>query len=183
MTNKKTNLMLYKTSTKYMAAVNDSTGQFRYSLIRKWGKSQKLLFVLLNPSTATAEDDDPTIERCIDYAIKWGYSNLEVVNLFAYRLTDSNRLVDVEGDIIGSENDKYLKKALLRADTVVLAWGEKGKIQNRGKQVLRIITKMLNNKEVYCLRILKGGHPQHPLYVDSMAKPIVYPIDRQINIL
>lgn len=74
------------------------------------------MFVLLNPSTATAEEDDPTIERCIGYAIKWEYSNLEVVNLFAFRVTAPDDLYVQTKSIVGPKNDYYIKNLLKRAD-------------------------------------------------------------------
>ncbi|MFJ5622931.1 DUF1643 domain-containing protein [Peribacillus loiseleuriae] len=180
---KKMNLAPYHNATKYMAAVNDPTGLYRYSLIRKWGNSKILVFILLNPSTATAEVDDPTIERCIDYAIKWGYNNIEVVNLFAIRLTDSDALTEVNTPLIGKENNYYIKRAIKRADKVVLAWGEKGVVKESGKKVLEMLHKYFVSKEMFCLNILKGGHPQHPLYVKSTAKPVVYPIKEQLKTL
>lgn len=180
---KKLNLDPYKNAIKYMAAVNDPTGLYRYSLLRKWGNSKRLLFILLNPSTATAEVDDPTIERCIDFAIKWEYNNLEVVNLFAFRTKNPNDLYKKTGPIVGPKNDYYIKKAIKRADKIILAWGNHGDLHNRGKIVLKLIQNEINNKEVNCLKITARNHPQHPLYINSMVKPIVYPISDKLPYL
>lgn len=47
---------------------------------------------MLNPSTADAEIDDPTITRCIGFAKSWGFGGLMVGNLWAYRATDPKEL-------------------------------------------------------------------------------------------
>ena len=66
----------------------DSTGAYRYRLWREWDVSKpSVTFVMLNPSTAGAKDDDPTIRRCLSFARSWGFGRLEVVNLCAYRAT------------------------------------------------------------------------------------------------
>ena len=62
------------------------TGDYRYLLWREWDNSHKTVsFIMLNPSRADAQVNDPTITRCINFAKSWGYGRLEVVNLFAYR--------------------------------------------------------------------------------------------------
>lgn len=60
------------------------TGDYRYLLWREWDISNKTVsFIMLNPSRADAQINDPTITRCINFALSWGYGRLEVVNLFA----------------------------------------------------------------------------------------------------
>src|SRR5437868_14686902 len=74
-------------------AIFDPTGMYRYSLLREWcADSPRVAFIMLNPSTADDRKDDPTIRRCIGFAHSWGFGVLEVVNLFAYRATDSSKL-------------------------------------------------------------------------------------------
>ena len=58
-------------------------GRYRYRLTRRWGDGGAVAFVMLNPSTADAEKDDPTIRRCIGFAREWRFGRLIVVNLFA----------------------------------------------------------------------------------------------------
>ncbi len=142
-------------------ATIDSTGEYRYILKREWNPNLKtVVFVMLNPSTADANIDDRTIEKCIKFAKSWGYGSLEVVNLFAYRSTDPKKLRDV-GDPVGEENDNYLLEAVNRADKAVLAWGNNGRMLRRYKKVLEL----LSSKELYCLGITKEKQPKHPLYV------------------
>src|SRR5262245_17219162 len=97
-------------------------GRFRYRLGRRWGEGPKVGFVLLNPSTADEERDDPTIRRCIDFGQRLGFGGLEVVNLYAYVATDP---IDLRraGYLVGPENDRHIAEAVAECDKVVLAWG------------------------------------------------------------
>lgn len=71
------------------AAVISPDGVYRYRLDRELPtqletRSRTVCFVMLNPSTADADQDDPTIRRCLGFAETWGYDKLVVVNLFGY---------------------------------------------------------------------------------------------------
>jgi hypothetical protein len=143
-------------------AVIDKSGRYRYSLIRSWDSNlDRVTFVMLNPSTADANTDDPTIRRCIGFAKSWEYGSLEVVNLFAYRATNPNELKNPAIEPTGSENYEYIKRAALKSRIIVLAWGTKGGLYGRNKDVLRF----LDPCNTYCLGVTKEGHPKHPLYV------------------
>ena len=82
-------------------------GRFRYRLGRRWGASPTVAFVLLNPSTADDERDDPTVRRCVDFARRLGFGGLEVVNLYAYVATDPDDLRRA-GHPVGPENDQHI---------------------------------------------------------------------------
>jgi hypothetical protein len=136
-------------------------GAYRYSLWRRVGRSpRRVLFVMLNPSTADAKDDDPTIRRCIGFARAWGYGELEVCNLFAYR-TPHPRVLLAARDPVGPENDAWLARAAGRASRVVAAWGVVGMRSARAEVVMEI----LRGARVVCLGRTRGGAPRHPLYV------------------
>jgi hypothetical protein len=126
---------------------------------------------MLNPSTADASKNDPTIHRCIQFAQSWGYGSLEVVNLFAYRTTTPIELQRI-ADPIGSKNDHYLVQAGQRAQMLILAWGNWGNLLGRDQAVLKLVN---SHQSVYCLGINQSGLPRHPLYVKGTTMPYPYP--------
>jgi len=152
-------------------AILDPTGTYRYLLARQWRESSKgpLLFIMLNPSTADADVDDPTIRRCINFAIKWGYGRIEVVNIFALRSTDPAKLHDAV-DPIGPENKRFILEAAARAGKIVAAWGVHGEIHDRGLRVLEL----LKEYNIYCLGVTKHQRPKHPLYLKKDLSPVMF---------
>jgi hypothetical protein len=150
--------------------VFDVSGSYRYSLWRAWSASNpRIAFILLNPSTADEERNDPTIRRCIGFARAWKFGSVEVVNLFAHRATDARELLKVD-DPVGDENDLFLIQAVERCSTVVVGWGIRGTLLGRDSQVLSLLA---GRKDVFCLGITKDGQPRHPLYVkgDTILVP------------
>lgn len=143
-------------------AVFDASDRYRYSLWRAWSNdSPRIVFVLLNPSTADEQRNDPTIRRCIGFSRAWNYGSVEVVNLFAYRATDFRELFKVS-DPVGEENNRFLMQAVERCSTVVVGWGTRGTLFGRDRQAMSLLA---GRKDVYCLGITKDGLPRHPLYV------------------
>lgn len=164
-------LLCKDTNSMRMGAIIDATGTYRYSLWREWdANAPRVCFVMLNPSTADATTDDPTIRRCIRFAQFWGYGSLEVVNLFAYRTTTPIDLRHAPNPI-GKENDRYCYQASLNATKVIVAWGNWGGLLNRNQTVLNLL---FHQQEIDCLGITKPGHPRHPLYIRSNTVPIRY---------
>lgn len=153
-----------------MSATFDSTGAYRYLLERSWSDSPRLGFIMLNPNRADATIDDPTIRRCVRFAKSWGYGGLEVVNLFAYRAKTPTLLKQVE-DPIGVENDHYLARLPQRVDSIVLAWGNWGRLQGRDRAVIQLLS---SQQILYCLGTTKLGQPRHPLYLKSSTLPVKF---------
>jgi hypothetical protein len=114
------------------SAVLSPDGIYRYSLHRDWRSptlvrsSRWVTFVMLNPSVADADTDDPTIRRCVGFAKAMGGTGLVVVNLYAYRATRPADLWAAR-DPVGPDNNHYLATALALAtehdSPVVAAWG------------------------------------------------------------
>ncbi len=104
------------------SAVLSPDGVYRYQLVREWDRARpRVAFLMLNPSTADATQNDPTIRKCIAFARSWGCGSLEVVNLFAFRATDPRELgrCGARVDPVGAENDGYILAAARRASVVV----------------------------------------------------------------
>jgi hypothetical protein len=149
-------------------ATLDALEQYRYSLVRSWGPNKsRVCFVMLNPSTADAYQDDATIRRCIGFSKAWGFDSLEVVNLYAWRATDPKDLWKAIFPI-GSENDRYTQEAVRRSSCVVVAWGAGAKCQHRVSKVQKMI------KNAFCLARTKNGAPHHPLRLPADIKPSIY---------
>lgn len=148
--------------------------KYRYQLRRIWDhsvSSKRIVFVMLNPSTADEVKNDPTVERCQRRAETMGFGSLEVVNIFALRSTDP-ALLYKHGDPIGERNDEMIQAGCWMADLIVCAWGSHGDHQGRGEHVLKIIQAL--GKTPHTLGFTKGGQPKHPLYIPYETKPIPF---------
>lgn len=155
-----------------MSAVISDCGKYRYHLIRRLGIGQgSCCFVMLNPSTADALLDDPTIRRCINYAKSLGCDSLEVVNLFAYRSTSPDVLYAMSRDMaVGPENDRHIVAACALAAFVICAWGNHGTLFGRNEEVLKLIRG--RGAKPMALKVNgKSGQPGHPLYLKADAQP------------
>jgi hypothetical protein len=156
-----TNLFGFETS----AATISACGRYRYTLERRWEPDgDRVMFLMLNPSTADAHQDDPTIRRCIGYARRWGFSGLCVGNLFAYRATDPRELKRA-ADPIGPDNDEWLSRLASSSALVVAAWGNGGSLMGRSWDVSRAI------KGMHALRVSRQAEPCHPLYLPADLEP------------
>jgi hypothetical protein len=146
--------------------------RYRYWLARPCGASVRtLLWVMLNPSTADAKVDDPTIRRCIGFAELFGFGRLEVVNLYAWRATDPDAMFRSasEGvDIVGPSNDSEIVEAARSASQVIAAWGADARAVARACEVLNLLSRIT---DVCCLARSKDGSPRHPLYLKADLRP------------
>lgn len=141
-------------------AILSDDGLYRYTLGRRWAKGPAAFWIMLNPSTADAALDDPTIRRCIGFTRAWGYSALTVVNLFALRATNPAQLYR-HPDPIGPANDAHIVTQAQRHQIAIAAWGTHGHLLDRSAYVQRLV----DGIPLHCLGTTRGGHPRHPLYV------------------
>jgi hypothetical protein len=151
-----------------MAADFSPCGRYRYKLSRVWADGDKLAFVMLNPSTADSELDDPTIRRCIRFSRDAGFGGLMVGNLFAWRATDPAQLRRVEAPI-GPDNDSSLAEIMTASPVIICAWGGNA-FGGRDVEVLAMIRAA--GKVPHCLKMTAGGQPAHPLYLSASLRPI-----------
>lgn len=151
------------------AAVLSDCSVYRYRLSRTWGDGERMAWVMLNPSTADAEVNDPTIRRCMGFARREGYDGIEVVNLFAYRATSPVDLYDAAKagvDVVGPDNTRHWDDVLgdHGVGMIVAAWG--------ANIVARLLASPLQEWFTggwFCLGTTKIGAPRHPLYVAGSA--------------
>ncbi len=153
--------------TKRGATISEC-GKYRYNLWRLWDAERPIMvFVMLNPSTADGEQDDPTIRRCIGFARRDGYGGIVVRNVFAFRATNKQELLK-QTDPCGPENDEWLLSArnVSLLTRLVVAWGNPfgGKHLSTGFKSASCICVC---QGAYCLGTTAGGHPKHPLYLAS----------------
>lgn len=161
-------------------------GKYRWWLRRDWqlwndagehvtGKGV-CCFVMHNPSTADAMQDDPTIRRCINFARAWGYDTLSVRNIYAFRATDPRDLPRTMDEAVGGNRGDSELLSALTADLVIAAWGST--LPHHGSReriVLSMFQQFAPAKEIYCLGTTKDGHPRHPLYVKGDTMPQLFP--------
>lgn len=141
-------------------AVFDARRRYRYWLGRRWAPDGPVVgFVLLNPSTAGARRDDPTVRRCVALARRWGFAALEVANIFALRATDPARLRTAR-DPVGRDNEAWLLRVAGRVDRLVVGWGNHGALGGRGSAVARLLAPVI---ALWCLGCTASGEPRHPL--------------------
>ncbi len=159
------------------SAVLSPCGTYRYSLTREWDASKpRVCWIMLNPSTADAEQDDPTIRRCIGFAERWQCGSIEVVNLFPLRATDPGALKTFDFETAISDglgvNDVHILSAAHHAKKVICAWGNHGALHNRGLAVKQLL--QIYGIRACALRVSKAGHPAHPLYLPYSLQPKVW---------
>ena len=132
--------------------------RYRYWLRRNWDTDlPQCAFIGLNPSTADAQTDDPTLRRCVDFAKQWGYGSCLLENLFALRATDARTLTAVR-DPVGPRANIWLRRAKHESKLLVAAWGNGGILQNRGHTATTLLG------AVQCLGVTAQNMPRHPLY-------------------
>ena len=150
-------------------AIYSDREQYRYALTRTWDESGgRVLFLMLNPSTATEVQNDPTVERCERRARALGFGAFRVCNIFAYRATDP-RNMRAQTDPNGPDNDTAILDAAKWADSIVCAWGTHGEHMGRGAQVETLLRQQ--STPLTHLGLSIKGHPKHPLYIAYSVQP------------
>ena len=162
----------------YRSAQISRCGRYRYTLDRTWGDpyGPAVYWIMLNPSTADADVDDPTIRRCVAFSKRHEAERMRVVNLWPYRATDPADLVSALHagiDVDGEQGEHHIDQALVEwadGDLVVAAWG--ASVERLGWHGSERVEWLVNLAHEYdtplrSLGVTKAGHPRHPLYVKS----------------
>ena len=150
--------VLVPESMQSEATVSDC-GRYRYNLIRVWdAQLPRVCWIMLNPSTADAATDDPTIRKCIGFARRWGFGSIEVINVYPFRCTNPKDLPDGE-EIEGNGILQYgsWRRALGRCQKGIAAWGAHD-VGPRDEVAIDMF------RDLDCLGTTQDGSPKHPLY-------------------
>ncbi|MGU9963262.1 MAG: DUF1643 domain-containing protein [Candidatus Halichondribacter symbioticus] len=133
-----------------------------------------LMFVMLNPSTSTPQDNDPTVARCEERARRNGFNKFCVTNLFAF-ITPYPRVLkrahnpNDPNAIIGIENDRIIQEQAQIAHTIVCAWGANvndSRLTGRDGDVKRMLRETAGDRLHYFGLTGKERQPKHPLPLD-----------------
>jgi hypothetical protein len=157
-------------------AIISDCQRYRYQLTRSWDGTASLPFVMLNPSTADASNDDPTIRRCMSFAKREGAGGIVVANLFAFRATSPSDM-KAAADPFGPDNELTLRclarAAVASSKLIVCAWGTHG--DEFGTNLLAMAIFQQEGAQLVCLGKTKDGHPRHPLYVKGDQPLVPFP--------
>lgn len=140
-----------------------------------------LVFVMLNPSSATGYIDDPTIRRCIGFAHRANAGGILVVNLCPYRSKDPKDIPHLTRRFDDRGHQLANRRALTFArkfGEFIFAWGA-----NPPPILKPSIDHALELGGPYalCLGVTKNGNPRHPLYV-PYDQPLVPFMNRRERI-
>lgn len=155
-------------------AVISGCGAYRYRLDRAWGEGAPMVVIGVNPSTADAQADDPTIRRCVNFARAHDCGALVMVNVFARRATDVHALRLLSGiEARGTANTDALRGACHAPGAlVVCAWGDLAKLPTGLRLHPHVLTRWLREDgvQLHVLRLTRDGHPAHPLYLPASCR-------------
>jgi hypothetical protein len=151
-------------------------GRYRYWLERRFdglalGDGPAAVHILMNPSTADIDFDDPTVRGCMERGRLWGFGSVVILNAFAYRATNPKRLMEVD-DPVGPDNDATIVRFLPRAGRLVVGWGELPKpLRGRGDALAGLLQRL--GAHPLCFGVNKSGAPRHPLFQrrDAVLEP------------
>ncbi|MAV22282.1 MAG: hypothetical protein CMC27_03130 [Flavobacteriaceae bacterium] len=136
----------------------------RYELSRHWDLSKSdILFIMLNPSIANEDIDDPTIKRLISFTREFKHGGFFVANLFTY-ITPYSKTLDTSIGLT-KLNLKTIKNLVNKVDEVIYAWGNSIKEPQELKNLV---------KNPKCFGKNLNGTPKHPLYLSSNSKLIKF---------
>lgn len=171
---------------------------YRYRWWQRWDDDiMAVMFLLLNPSTATEVITDPTVARCVERAKRMGFGGIEVCNLYAFRSTDPKALYKIN-DPVGPDNQSEIKAAAGGCSKIIVGFGKHGfgvaaanddmpyfgwdddaAAENYPTIVvegLRAASRRYDG-ELLCLGTNRDGSPKHPLYVSGKTEPVPFTLD------
>jgi hypothetical protein len=153
-------------------------GRYRYTLERRWdgqpfGSPGVVAWLMMNPSTADEQVDDPTVRRARDFTNRWGYKAMVVLNAFALRATRPAMLLEADDPVGRPDNDAAISAWARRAEKVVAAWGLPPKpLRGRSLEVAALLAAA--GVQPLALKVTQSGQPSHPLYIAGDTVPVAW---------
>ena len=150
-------------------AIFSECGKYRYVLTRIWEPLEPLAMCIgLNPSTANADEDDPTIRRLSSLLKNNGFGGFFMCNLFALVSPYPEDLQSCPDPV--KDNDKWLIETADKVTHVVYCWGNFDEATYRAKK----IKNMFPSKHINCFGKNRNGSPKHPLYLKANTELILF---------
>lgn len=143
---------------------------YRFLLTREWDSNKgKVMWIMLNPSTADAMNDDPTIKKCVSYADKWGYGSIAVVNTNPFRSPNPKEMRGHSLPVdVWVQNHAVIERESANADMIVAGWGNDAEFE-----ALKFFVNRFGNR-LFALQVNNTAHPAHPLYLNGSLEPRPY---------
>lgn len=141
-------------------------GCYRYKLWRVWNNLLPIAMVIgLNPSTANADKNDPTINNLIKILSKHSYGGFYMMNCFPI-ISPHPEIVKIyledntgNTDIEQWKNDRYLESVFNHeCNEVIFAWGNFKIVKKSGRE--NELIEMFPDAK--CFGKNKNGSPCHP---------------------
>jgi hypothetical protein len=162
----------------YGAAEFSPCGCYRLWLSRNWSArqftdgrcGQFVLWIGMNPSTAEADVDDPTVRREMLFTRAMGFDVYVKANLMDYRATDPKALPTASPRSEG--NLSCIESLAAEAGRVVLAWGA---LPKRFRRYADDALALLSGRQLFCMGKTADGSPRHPLYLPKSAVCVPWP--------
>jgi hypothetical protein len=149
-------------------------GIYRYTLTREWEDGRCIAWLMFNPSTADAIENDHTICKCIGFSERWGYGRMVVVNLYAVRSRDPKAVARMV-DPVGPLNNYWIREALGESRELICAWGCAQHMPGIGSRIDEVMGLARDEKvSTMCLGQRKDCHPKHPLMLPYSTEREAY---------
>ena len=150
-------------------------GRYRPMLTRDLaGGEGAILWIGMNPSTAAADVDDPTVRRETDFSRRWGYARFVKCNVMDYRATHPKDLTAPGVVPCSPENLPLIRDLAAEAGAVVMAYGALlPALKKYGEDTVSALR--ADGRALFCLGLTKAGAPRHPLYMRKDSELIRFP--------
>jgi hypothetical protein len=146
-----------------------SCNKYKYVEYIRWDPQKpSVMFILLNPSNDAREK--AIIRKCVAYADFWGFGQVYITYLFAYKtpyVQELSRALHIGLDMVGPDNN--LENIGKQVDMVIFAWGPYGGLGGRDKKIINLFTEDAHYIELSIL-----GYPKDPLTLKSKILPQRY---------